>query len=410
MSIGNFATDFTPNHINQKFNMQTIYETRLFQLASEYEHLMYRSNNYKGLGNGILDRYDHPVLTIGHLPLTWQYDLNPETNPYLMLRRGVLSIANAGAIAIGDKIALMTRLQSFDGQFFFALAESATGVDRFRFRNFPTTLPIMTTVRTNIFNLRLTPHEDGWIYALYNLRQKEQHGSAATYHHAVARTKDLQNWESLPDLAFSAPAQRLCLLHPALVNGKYLVYSQQIDQLQTGGSRMQITINSFDDWPNPACKEESKIQAIAFPDIETPAYLLGPCPIKTELGWIHLCAGLRRTSYGWRHILQVFLTDLNDPSKVLSQPGGHFLELNEKDKSSPALRMLHSNGWAVFQNKVFLYYTNLDNRVQVVSTPMERLLDYITNTPQNLTDASTGLKMRLEMIEQNQVFMNKFHL
>lgn len=390
--------------------MQPIYETRLFQLASEYEHLMRRSNDYKGLSDGILDHYTHPVLTTGHLPLTWQYDLDPVANPNLMLRQGVLSIANAGAITIGDKIALMTRLQSFDGQFFFALAESSTGVDRFRFRTYPTVIPIMTTVRTNIFNLRLTPHEDGWIYALYNLRQKDQNSAAATYHHAVARTKDLQNWESLPDLSFSAPAQRLCLLHPALVNGKYLVYSQQIDQLQSGMGRRPFTVNSFEDWANATCTEESALKGIAFPEIETPAYVLGPCPIKTALGWIHLCSGLRRSSYGWRHILQVFLTDLNDPSKILAQPGGHFLELNEKDKSSPALRMLHSNGWAMFNNKVYLFYTNLDNRVKVVSTPLDRLLDYVTNTPQNQIDASTGLKMRLEMIDQNQTFMDKFHL
>lgn len=390
--------------------MQTIYETRLFQLASEYEHLMRRSNDYKGLSNGVLDRYVHPVLTTGHLPLTWQYDLNPESNPNLMLRQGVLSIANAGAVTVGDKIALMTRLQSFDGQFFFALAESSTGVDRFRFRTYPTVIPIMTTVRTNIFNLRLTPHEDGWIYALYNLRQKDQNSVAATYHHAVARTKDLQNWESLPDLVFSASAQRLCLLHPALVDGKYIVYSQQIDQLQTGMGRRPITINSFEDWAHATCTEESTLKGIAFPEIETPAYVLGPCPIKTELGWIHLCSGLRRSSYGWRHILHVFLTDLHNPSKILAQPGGHFLELNEKDKSSPALRMLHSNGWAMFKDKVYLYYTNLDNRVKVVSIPLDRLLDYVVNTPQNQIDASTGLKMRLEMIDQNQTFMNKFHL
>lgn len=390
--------------------MQTIYETRLFQLASEYEHLMRRSNDYKGLSNGVLDRYVHPVLTTGHLPLTWQYDLNPESNPNLMLRQGVLSIANAGAVTVGDKIVLMTRLQSFDGQFFFALAESSTGVDRFRFRTYPTVIPIMTTVRTNIFNLRLTPHEDGWIYALYNLRQKDQNSVAATYHHAVARTKDLQNWESLPDLVFSASAQRLCLLHPALVDGKYIVYSQQIDQLQTGMGRRPITINSFEDWAHATCTEESTLKGIAFPEIETPAYVLGPCPIKTELGWIHLCSGLRRSSYGWRHILHVFLTDLHNPSKILAQPGGHFLELNEKDKSSPALRMLHSNGWAMFKDKVYLYYTNLDNRVKVVSIPLDRLLDYVVNTPQNQIDASTGLKMRLEMIDQNQPFMNKFHL
>ena len=390
--------------------MQTIYETRLFQLASEYEHLMRRSNDYKGLSNGVLDRYVHPVLTTGHLPLTWQYDLNPESNPNLMLRQGVLSIANAGAVTVGDKIALMTRLQSFDGQFFFALAESSTGVDRFRFRTYPTVIPIMTTVRTNIFNLRLTPHEDGWIYALYNLRQKDQNSAAATFHHAVARTKDLQNWESLPDLVFSASAQRLCLLHPALIDGKYMVYSQQIDQLQTGMGRRPITINSFEDWAHATCTEESTLKGIAFPEIETPAYVLGPCPIKTELGWIHLCSGLRRSSYGWRHILHVFLTDLDNPSKILAQPGGHFLELNEKDKSSPALRMLHSNGWAMFKDKVYLYYTNLDNRVRVVSIPLDRLLDYVVNTPQNQIDASTGLKMRLEMIDQNQTFMNKFHL
>ncbi len=390
--------------------MQTIYETRLFQLASEYEHLMRRSNDYKGLSNGVLDRYVHPVLTTGHLPLTWQYDLNPESNPNLMLRQGVLSIANAGAVTVGDKIALMTRLQSFDGQFFFALAESSTGVDRFRFRTYPTVIPIMTTVRTNIFNLRLTPHEDGWIYALYNLRQKDQNSAAATFHHAVARTKDLQNWESLPDLVFSASAQRLCLLHPALIDGKYMVYSQQIDQLQSGMGRRPITINSFEDWAHATCTEESTLKGIAFPEIETPAYVLGPCPIKTELGWIHLCSGLRRSSYGWRHILHVFLTDLDNPSKILAQPGGHFLELNEKDKSSPALRMLHSNGWAMFKDKVYLYYTNLDNRVRVVSIPLDRLLDYVVNTPQNQIDASTGLKMRLEMIDQNQTFMNKFHL
>lgn len=390
--------------------MQTIYETRLFQLASEYEHLMRRSNDYKGLSNGILDRYAHPVLSIGHLPLTWQYDLNPEANPNLMLRQGVLSIANAGAVTMDDKIVLMTRLQSFDGQFFFGLAESKTGVDRFRFRTHPTVIPIMTTVRTNIFNLRLTPHEDGWIYALYNLRQKEQNSVSATYHHAVARTKDLQNWESLPDLSFSAPAQRLCLLHPALVNGQYLVYSQQIDQLQIGMGRRPITLNRFDNWDSATCTEEDLLKGIAFPEMETPAYVLGPCPIKTKLGWVHLCSGLRRSSYGWRHILQVILTDLNNPSKILAQPGGHFLELNEKDKSTPALRMLHSNGWAVFKDKVYLYFTNLDNRVQVVSIPLERLLDYVVHTPQNQTDASTGLKMRLEMIEQNQAFMNKFHL
>lgn len=390
--------------------MQTIYETRLFQLASEYEHLMRRSNDYKGLSNGILDRYAHPVLSIGHLPLTWQYDLSPEHNPYLMLRQGVLSIANAGAVTMNDKVVLMTRLQSFDGQFFFGLAESSTGVDRFRFRTHPTVIPIMTTVRTNIFNLRLTPHEDGWIYALYNLRQKEQNSMAATYHHAVARTKDLQHWESLPDLAFNAPAQRLCLLHPALVDGQYLVYSQQIDQLQTGMGRRPVNLNRFNDWQSATCQEEELLKGIAFPEIETPAYVLGPCPIKTELGWIHLCSGLRRSSYGWRHILQVMLTDINDPSKILAQPGGHFLELTEKDKSSPALRMLHSNGWVVFKDKIFLYYTNLDNRIQVVSIPLERLLDYVVKTPQNQTDASTGLKMRLEMIEKNQAFMNKFHL
>jgi 4-O-beta-D-mannosyl-D-glucose phosphorylase len=389
----------------------SLFETRFFRLASEYDYMLRRKNTPKGTGDGLLDRYIHPVITPGNIPLYWQYDLNPTTNPHLMIRQGIDSVVNAGAVVLDNKVALITRMEGYDNQFFFGIAESRSGIDQFSFQQYPVVLPLPTNIQSNISNMRLTAHEDGWIYVLYNSEQPGGESESSVYFHSIARSKDLKDWESLPDLAFTSPEQRICLLHTGLVNDQYLIYTQKLDE---GGDRKikkaPIALNYLADWENPLLQEAAHLNDNRLPSMSLPHSLLGPAPIRSEYGWLHLFSGLSKTPYGWRHVLQVALTDLDNPAIVKARPGGNFLVLNEKEKATPALRILHSNGWVQYKDKIFIYYTTADNRTQVMTIPMDRLLDYILNTPEVRRDSNPSLNTRIEMIKANLPFMENFHL
>jgi 4-O-beta-D-mannosyl-D-glucose phosphorylase len=389
----------------------SLFETRFFRLASEYDYMLRRKNAPKGTGDGLLDRYIYPVITPGNIPLYWQYDLNPLTNPHLMIRQGIDSVVNAGAVVLDNKVALITRMEGYDNQFFFGIAESRSGIDQFSFQQLPVILPLPSNVQSFISNMRFTAHDDGWLYILYNSEQPDNDNETSVYLHSIARSKNLKDWESLPDLAFTSPEQRLCLLHPGLVNGQYLVYTQKLDE---GGDRKikkaPISFNYLSGWDEPVLLENQHLSDERLPTLSLPHFLLGPAPIRSEHGWLHLFSGLSKTPYGWRHVLQVALTDLDDPSIVKARPGGKFLVLNEKEKASPALRILHSNGWVYYMDKIFIYYTTADNKTQVLTIPMDRLLDYILHTPEIRRDSKSSLGNRIEMIKGNLPFMDNFHL
>ena len=383
------------------------YEQRLSWLKSQFEDLITRPNSAIE-GNGIFERYTNPVLTGAHAPLEWRYDLDPARNPFLMERFGIHAAFNSGAIKWNGRYVLVVRVEGADRKSFFAVAESPNGIDNFRFWPRPVTMPEWGEPATNIYDMRLTRHEDGWIYGLFCVERKDHDNeadlSAATAACGIARTKDLVNWERLPDLK-SASQQRNVCLHPEFVDGRYALYTRPQDGFIDAGSGGGIGWALIDDITNAEVKEEKIINLRHYHTIKETKNGEGPHPIRTPQGWLHLAHGVRGCASGLRYVLYMYMTALDDPTKVIAEPAGFFMAPEDGEYIGDVMNVLFSNGWIADEDgKVFIYYASSDTRMHVATSSVERLVDYCLNTEPD--EMRTGLTVeRLNrLIDRN---MNK---
>jgi 4-O-beta-D-mannosyl-D-glucose phosphorylase len=335
--------------------------------------------------NGIYERYENPVLTGQHAPLFWRYDLNPETNPFLEERFGIHAAFNAGAIKWGDRYVMVARVEGADRKSFFAVAESPNGVDNFRFWDFPVTMPEYGEPAVNVYDMRLTAHEDGWIYGIFCVERKDPDApegdlSSAVACAGIARTKDLVNWERLPDLK-SGSQQRNVVLHPEFVNGKYALYTRPQDGFIDAGKGGGIGWALVDDIANAEVKEEKIINFRHYHTIKELKNGEGPAPIKTPEGWLHLAHGVRGCASGLRYVLYMYMTSLEDPSRVIYEPAGAFMVPEDGEYVGDVMNVLFSNGWIADEDgRVFIYYASCDTRMHVATSTVDRLVDYCKHT------------------------------
>ena len=384
---------------------------RKTKLFAEHEAWLSRPNSRIEEGyNGIFYRYKNPVLTAKHIPIEWRYDLDPATNPYLMERLEINTVFNAGAIEWDGKILLVPRIEGNDVKSFFGIAESENGVDRFRFWDEPIVMPETTAPDTNIYDMRLVSHEDGWIYGLFCAERKDlkkpYDSSAAIASNGIARTKDLVHWERLPDLISNSLQQRNCVLHPEFVNGKYALYTRPMDAFLKTSEGHGIDWATCEDIRNPVLSKEIVIDSKKYHTIKEVKNGLGPAPLKTEVGWLHLAHGVRRTAAGLRYVLYLFLCDLNEPWKVIYQPGRHFIAPQGIERVGDVSNVVFSNGWVLRENgEVNIYYASSDTRMHVATTTLSRLVDYIMNTPEDAGRTYTCVQQRLKLIEKNKRFL-----
>ncbi len=357
--------------------------------------------------NGIVTRYVYPVVTADHVPLEWRYDLDPTTNPFLQERLAVNAVFNPGAIEMDGRICLMCRVEGADRKSFFAVAESENGIDGFRFRERPVIIPARDTTETNLYDMRLVRHEDGWIYGIFC---SEQHNpdaaagdvSAAIARCGIARSKDLDHWERLPDLETSSPQQRNAVLHPTFVNGRYGFYTRPQDDFIDPGSGGGIGWGTCADVRHPRLEHEITIDPRVYHTIKELKNGLGPAPLRTDEGWLHLAHGVRNTAAGLRYVLYAFLSDLNEPARIIRRPGGYLMAPVGEERIGDVSNVLFSNGWIAREDgSVFLYYASSDTRIHVATSTLERLLDYVLHTPEDEGSTHASVRLRLDLIESN---------
>ena len=356
-------------------------------------------------GNGVYCRYANPVITPDMIPLTWRYDFNPETNPYFMERIGVNATFNAGAIKWNGKYVLVVRVEGNDRKSFFAVAESPNGIDNFRFWDRPVTLPEDKIEATNIYDMRLTKHEDGWIYGLFCVERHDDNypsdPSAATACCGIVRTKDLVNWERLPDLK-SKCQQRNVVLHPEFINGKYALYTRPQDGFIDTGSGGGIGWGYVDDMTNAEVKDEQIIEHRLYHTIKEVKNGEGPHPIKTPKGWLHLAHGVRGCASGLRYVLYLYMTSLEEPWKPIATPGGYFMAPVGEEYIGDVMNVLFSNGWIADEDgKVFIYYASSDSRMHVATSTVDRLVDYCLNTPADGLTTGKSVETINNLIDKN---------
>lgn len=384
------------------------YDNRLRILTEEYETLISRENKRIRSNNGIFERYKYPILTAAHTPLEWRYDFNPETNPFLMERFGINAVFNAGAIKYNGKYLIMARVEGYDRKSFFAIAESPNGIDNFRFWEYPIQLPDLYPEETNVYDMRLTQHEDGWIYGIFCSENKDPDAAAGDLTSAVAvagiiRTKDLRNWERLPNL-ISKSQQRNVVLHPEFVKGKYALYTRPQDGFIEAGTGGGICWALVDDITHAIVKEETVVEQRYYHTIKEVKNGEGPHPIKTPQGWLHLAHGVRACAAGLRYVLYLYMTSLDAPNKVIAQPGGYFMAPVEEERIGDVSNVLFSNGWITDEDgTVYIYYASSDTRMHVATSTIERLVDYCLHTPEDKLRSATSVENIYQLIEANKV-------
>ena len=388
------------------------FQQRLHELSSEYEAIITRQNQPQPLGNGIYIRWQYPIITPAHTPLFWRYDLNEATNPFLMERLGVNATFNSGAMLWEGKYILVVRTEGNDRKSFFAIAESPNGVDNFRFWKYPVRLPETENPDTNVYDMRLCPHEDGWIYGLFCTERKDQtrvnDTSAAEAQCGIVRTKDLLNWERLPDLISHSGQQRNVVLHPEFVNGKYALYTRPQDGFIEVGSGGGIGWGLTDSMENAEVKDEIILDGKIYHTIKEVKNGQGPPPIKTPEGWLHLAHGVRNTAAGLRYVLYLFMTALEKPWQITHAPGGHFIAPQGEERIGDVANVVFSNGWIINEKKeVFIYYGSSDTRVHVATSSISQLLDYVKNTPPDGLRSAASVQQRYALIEKNLTLFNQ---
>ena len=372
--------------------MEKSFNEKVKELFRQHEELVSRKNIPVEGGNGIFTRYQYPILTAAHAPIFWRYDLDEKTNPYLMERIGVNATLNSGAIKWNGKYLLVVRVEGADRKSFFAVAESPNGVDNFRFWDYPITMPDDVVPATNIYDMRLTAHEDGWIYGIFCAERHDDSApagdlSAATATAGIARTKDLKNWERLPDLK-SKSQQRNVVLHPEFVNGKYALYTRPQD--------------GFIDITHAEVKEEKIIDQRYYHTIKEVKNGEGPHPIKTPKGWLHLAHGVRGCAAGLRYVLYLYMTSLEDPSKLIASPAGAFMVPEGDERVGDVSNVLFSNGWIADEDgTVFIYYASSDTRMHVATSTVDKLVDYCLNTPADGFTTTASVEKLKKLIDKN---------
>jgi 4-O-beta-D-mannosyl-D-glucose phosphorylase len=382
------------------------FQVKLVKLTREHNLMLKRANRPVQLGNGIYTRYERPVLTAEHTPLSWRYDFDYQSNPSLLTRLGINAVFNVGAMEWNGNVVLMARVEGWDRKSFFAVAESKSGVDRFRFWDYPVRMPEAGPEETNVYDMRLVRHEDGWVYGLFCAERhddaKPQDLSAAIARCGIARTKDLVKWERLPDLKTGSAHQRNCVLHPEFVNGKYAFYTRPMADFAATGTGDGIGWGICEDITNAEIRSEQIIDPRYYHTIKEGKNGLGPAPIKTRQGWLHLAHGVRNTAAGMRYVLYLFLCDPHDPTRVIRVPGGHFLAPEGEERVGDVSNVVFSNGWVARPNgQVLIYYGSSDTRTHVAATSVDQLLDYVLNTPEDAMRSPLCVQQRCELIEKN---------
>lgn len=387
--------------------MPNKFQQKIKRLLQEHETLIQQKNHPQKNRNGIYTRWQNPIVTAAHTPIFWRYDLDEESNPFLMERQGVNATFNAGAIYLNGRYLLVVRVEGVDRKSFFAVAESPNGVDQFRFWDYPITMPETQNPDTNVYDMRLTQHEDGWIYGLFCTERKDPKAppgntSMAEAQCGIARSKDLVNWERLPDLITYSGQQRNVVLHPEFIEGKYAMYTRPQDgfiEVGGGGGIGWGLSNSMD---GAEIKDEVIIDNKIYHTIKEVKNGQGPPPIKTEKGWLHLAHGVRNTAAGLRYVLYLFLTDPKEPWHITHQPAGHFIAPEAEERVGDVSNVTFSNGWIVNkQEEVFIYYGSSDTRMHVATTTIQQLLDYALNTPADGYRSAESVKKRNALIAKN---------
>jgi len=388
--------------------MNKLFTTRLALLTSSHEQLIERKNKIEERSNGIFDRYHFPILTAAHIPLNWRFDLSPERNPFLMERLGINAVFNAGAIKWEGKYLLAARVEGWDRKSFFAMAESPNGIDQFRFWDRPISLPQTEDPDVNVYDMRLTAHEDGWVYGIFCTERKdpsapEEDTSSAVANAGIIRSRDLKTWERLPDLISTSGQQRNVVLHPEFVDGKYAIYTRPQDGFINVGSGGGIGLGFIDRMEHPKVENECIIQNKQYHTVYELKNGLGPAPIKTKHGWLHLAHGVRNTAAGLRYVLYLFMTDLVELDKVTHHPGGYFMAPQEEERVGDVSNVLFSNGWiANDDGKVYIYYASSDTRMHVATSSIDQLVDYVKNTPEDRFHSAKSVETINELIAQNE--------
>lgn len=386
---------------------------KYYEELRKYEELINRKNEVdESFYNGVYDRYVYPVLTRDHIPLTWQYDLNPETNPYFMKRLGINAVMNSGAIELNGKYYLVARIEGDDRKSFFGVAESDNGIDGFRFWDYPILLPDTCPEETNVYDMRLTKHEDGYIYGVFCSESKDTSVndlSAAVAAAGIVRTKDLKTWERLDNLTtLNSPQQRNVVLHPEFVDGRYAFYTRPMDDFIETGSGGGIGFGLCDDITHAVVGEEKMTSLRRYHTITEAKNGAGAVPIKTEKGWIHIAHGVRNTAAGLRYVIYAFATDLKDPSKVIAQPSGLLIGPREGERVGDVSNVVFTNGAIAKDNgEVLIYYASSDTRMHVAATTIDKLVDYVFQTPEDPLRSVECVAQRCELIRRNLEYLAK---
>ena len=377
-----------------------------FKMLKAQEKFLSRKNKInKDFYNGIYDRYVNPILTRDSVPLTWKYDICQETNPFFMERLGINCVFNSGAIYLNGKYCLVCRVEGNDRKSFFAVAESPNGIDNFRFRDYPIQLPDTCAEETNVYDMRLTAHEDGWIYGVFCSESKDTNNAdlgAAVAAAGIVRTRDLETWERLPNLVTkNSPQQRNVCLHPEFVNGKYAFYTRPMDDFINTGSGGGIGFGLCDDITYAVIDEEKIISKRVYHTITEAKNGAGATPIKTSRGWIHISHGVRNTADGLRYVLYVYATALDDPSCVIAEPGGVFLVPLGSERTGDVSNVVFTNGAIEHEGKIYIYYASSDTRMHVATTTVDKMIDYVFNTPSDPHRSPDCVKQRCQLIKKN---------
>ena len=391
--------------------MNQYFEERLRFLQNSYNKLSKKKNVMLESMNGIFNRYENPVLTASHTPLEWRFDLNPATNPQLLERFGINAAFNAGAMKHNNRYILAARLEGADRKSFFAIAESKNGIDGFVFWEQPIVMPGTNEPETNIYDMRLVQHEDGWIYGIFCTERLDPSAhkgdqSAAIAQCGIARTKNLVEWQRLPDLKTPSPQQRNVVLHPEFVNKKYAFYTRPQDSFIEAGSGGGIGFGVCDDIENAVIRKEVVIDKKVYHTVYEAKNGMGPAPIKTKKGWLHLAHGVRNTAAGLRYVAYMFLTDLNDITNVIHKPRGYFMAPEGDERIGDVSNVLFSNGWITDEDgNVFIYYASSDMKMHVATSTVEKLLDYVINTPEDGFTSEASVNTIMQIINGNKEFV-----
>jgi 4-O-beta-D-mannosyl-D-glucose phosphorylase len=386
---------------------KTEFNKKVKALFEDHNRLLRRKNVKLKKSNGIYFRYKYPIITSEHTPLIWKYDFDFKSNPHLMERLGINCTFNSGAILHDGKVLLAVRVEGSDRKSFFAIAQSPNGIDNFKFWDYPVTLPETEEPDVNVYDMRLVKHEDGWIYGLFCTERKDPNApatdtSSAIAQCGIARTKNFIKWERLPDLKSKSPQQRNVVLHPEFINGKYAFYTRPQDGFIDAGSGGGIGWGLSDSIENAVLDKETIIDDRVYHTIKEVKNGLGPAPIKTNKGWLQLAHGVRNTAAGLRYVLYLFLTDLKEPNKVIVKPGGYFLAPQDDERVGDVSNVVFSNGWVKKDDgTVLIYYGSSDTRMHVAESTIDKLLDYVQNTPEDGLRTAACVEQRIKLIKKN---------